>query len=162
MKKFICLLFAAGLAVSACVAQTIPNVKVENEKGETISTSSLAAGTPMIVSFWSTTCKPCIMELNAINEHLEEWSQVADFNVVAVAIDDSRSLSKARSMANGFGWNDFVLLFDKNQDFKRAMNVSTTPQSYVVDGEGRVVYSHSGYTPGSEYELFEKIKELQK
>ena len=42
------------------------------------------------------------------------------------------------------------------------MNVSTTPQSYIIDGEGRVVYSHSGYTPGSEYELFQKIKELQK
>ena len=84
------------------------------------------------------------------------------FNVVAVAIDDSRSVSKARAMANGFGWDDFVLLFDKNQDFKRAMNVSTTPQSYIIDGEGRVVYSHSGYTPGSEYELFQKIKELQK
>ena len=162
MKKFICLLFAVGLTVSACLAQNLPNVKIENEKGETITTSSLVAGTPMIVSFWSTTCKPCIMELNAINEHLDEWSQVAKFNVVAVAIDDSRSVSKARAMANGFGWDDFVLLFDKNQDFKRAMNVSTTPQSYIIDGEGRVVYSHSGYTPGREYELFQKIKELQK
>jgi hypothetical protein len=42
------------------------------------------------------------------------------------------------------------------------MNVSLTPQTYIVDGNGKIVYSHSGYTPGSELELLEKLKELQK
>ena len=161
MKKFICLLFAVGLTVSACLAQNLPNVKIENEKGETITTSSLVAGTPMIVSFWSTTCKPCIMELNAINEHLDEWSQAAKFNVVAVSIDDSRSVSKARAMANGFGWDDFVLLFDKNQDFKRALNVNVTPHVFIFDKDGKMVYSHTSYLPGGEMELIQKIKTLQ-
>ena len=54
------------------------------------------------------------------------------------------------------------MLFDKNQNLKRAMNVSLTPQTYIVDGNGKIVYSHSGYTPGSELELLEKLKELQK
>ena len=101
------------------------------------------------------------MELNAINEHLDEWSQVAKFNVVAVAIDDSRSVSKARAMANGFGWNDFVLLFDKNQDFKRALNVNVTPHVFIFDKDGKMVYSHTSYLPGGEMELIQKIKTLQ-
>jgi thioredoxin-related protein len=63
-------------------------------------------------------------------------------------------------MAQGQGWDDFICLYDKNQDFKRAMNVASTPWVFVVDGEGNIVYSHSGYTPGSEQELFEKILEL--
>lgn len=61
----------------------------------------------MIVSFWSTTCKPCIMELNAINDAMEEWLEEADFRVVAVSIDDTRSATKARSLVTGNGWNDF-------------------------------------------------------
>lgn len=160
MKKLMFMILALGAAISAS-AQRLPDVKIENQKGETVSTGSLAGNKPMIISFWSTTCKPCIMELNAINEQLEEWLEEADFEVVAVSTDDSRSVSRARSMTRGNGW-EFICLYDKNQDFKRAMQVSLTPHTFVVDAEGKIVYSHSGYTPGSEQQLFEKIKELKK
>ena len=149
------------LAVSVCPAQTMPDVKVENAAGEVISTRQLVDGKPFIISFWSLTCKPCIIELNAINEQLDEWRKEVSFDVVAVSVDDVRASSRARGMANGFDWN-FICLFDKNQDLRRAMNVSLTPQTYVVDGKGNIVYSHSGYTPGSELELLDKLKEISK
>ena len=153
------LMLALFIGVSAS-AQSLPNVNVENQEGKVVSTRELVDGTPMIISFWSTTCKPCIAELNAINESLYEWLEEVDMKVVAVSVDDSRTLTRARGMAQGQGWDDFICLYDKNQDFKRAMNVASTPWVFVVDGKGNIVYSHSGYTPGSEQELFEKIAEL--
>lgn len=154
------LMLALFVGVSAS-AQTLPDVKIENQDGKVISTKSLADGTPMIISFWSTTCKPCIAELNAINDALYDWLEEVDMKVVAVSVDDARTVSRARAMSQGQGWDDFVCLYDKNQDFKRVMNVSLTPHTFIVDGNGNVVYSHSGYTPGSEQELFEKIKKLK-
>ena len=154
------LMLALVIGVSAS-AQTLPDVKVENQEGKVISVRELVDGTPMIISFWSTTCKPCIMELNAINDSFYEWLEEVDMKVVAISVDDSRTLSRARAMTQGQGWDDFVCLYDKNQDFKRAMNVSLTPHTFIVDGNGTIVYSHSGYTPGSEQELFEKIKALK-
>lgn len=146
-----------------CVIAQIPSVKVENSKGEQINISSLIDHkTPMIISFWATTCKPCIRELNAINEQMPDWLKEAKFRVVAVSTDDSRSTAKARAMAEGNGWDDFIMLYDKNQEFMRAMNVSLTPQVYVVDADGKIVYSHTGYAPGSEQELLKAIKKLQK
>ena len=159
MKKLMFLMLALFVGVSAS-AQTLPDVKVENQEGKVVSTRDLVDGTPMIISFWSTTCKPCIAELGAINESLYEWLEEADMKVVAVSVDDARTLSRARAMTQGQGWEDFICLYDKNQDFKRAMNVSNTPHVFVVDGKGNIVYSHSGYTPGSEQELFEKILKL--
>ena len=159
MKKMMFLMLALFIGVSAS-AQSLPNVNVENQEGKVVSTRELVDGTPMIISFWSTTCKPCIAELNAINESLYEWLEEVDMKVVAVSVDDSRTLTRARGMAQGQGWDDFICLYDKNQDFKRAMNVASTPWVFVVDGKGNIVYSHSGYTPGSEQELFEKIAEL--
>ena len=161
MKKLMFLMLALFVGVSAS-AQTLPDVKVENQEGKVISIRDVVDGTPMIISFWSTTCKPCIMELNAINESLYEWLDEVDMKVVAVSVDDARTLSRARAMTQGQGWDDYTCLYDKNQDLKRAMNVSLTPHTFIVDGKGNVVYSHSGYTPGSEQELFEKIKKLQK
>ena len=160
MKKFVFLMLALFVGFSAS-AQTLPEVRVESQDGRTISTSELVDGTPMIISFWSTTCKPCIMELNAINTSLYDWLEEANFKVVAVSVDDARTLSRARAMTQGQGWDDFVCIYDKNQDFKRAMNVSLTPHTFIVDGRGNIVYSHSGYTPGSEQELFERILDLQ-
>lgn len=144
----------------AVKAQQLPDVKVENAQGEQIATKTLIDGKPFILSFWGVTCKPCLTELNALNEVIEEWRKEVDFNIVAVSVDDSRFTSRARSMAKGFGWQ-FTCVFDKNQDLKRALNVSFTPQTFIIDGKGKIVYSHTGYTPGSENELLEKLKELQ-
>ena len=160
MKKLLFLMLAVMVGVGAS-AQSLPDVKIENQEGKVVSTKSLADGTPMIISFWSTTCKPCIQELNAINDNLADWLEEVDMKVVAISVDDARTVSRARAMTKGQGWDDYVCLYDKNQDFKRAMNVSLTPHTFIVDGKGNIVYSHSGYTPGSEQELFEKIKALK-
>lgn len=160
MKK---LIFAAlALLVTSVAMAQIPSVKVEDGKGKVFNTSELVDGeTPMIISFWAVTCKPCIRELDAIAELYPDWIEEANFRVVAVSTDDARFTAQARSLAEGHGWSDYTLVYDKNGDFKRAMNVQFTPQVYVVDKNGKVVYSHTGYTPGGEYELFEQIKKLQ-
>ena len=102
-------------------------------------------------------------ELDAIYDALPDWKEEADFKVVAVSTDDSRLLAKAKSFAEGRGWGeDYVLLFDKNQDFMRAMNVSVVPHVFVLDAKGKIVYSHTSYVPGNELELFEAIKKSQK
>lgn len=161
MKKILCTLAVLLCGIGLYAQTAWPDVKVENAKGETVSTKKVLDGKPAIVSFWGVTCKPCLTELNALNEVMEEWREEVDFNIIAVSIDDSRFTSRARSMAQGYGWQ-FICLFDKNQDLKRAMNVSLTPQTFVVDADGNVVYAHTGYTPGSEYELLDKLKELSK
>lgn len=157
------MLFAAlMLLISSTAMAQIPSVKVEDGKGKVVNTAELVDGkTPMIISFWAVTCKPCIRELDAINDVYLDWIEEADFRVVAVSTDDARFTAQARSLAEGHGWSDYTLLYDKNGDFKRAMNVQFTPQVYVVDKDGKIVYSHTGYTPGGEYELFEVIKKLQ-
>lgn len=159
--QFAILLVLAVITSSVAQAQ-LPSVKVENRKGEIVNTASLVDGkTPMIISFWAVTCKPCIRELDAINDAMPDWLDEAKFRVVAISTDDSRFSAQARAWVEGHGWSDFNVLFDKNQEFMRAMNVSYTPQVFVVDKNGKVVYSHTGYTPGSENELIDVIKSLK-
>lgn len=158
MKAF--LLSLAALFIAVAASAQVPSVKVENSKGESFDTAALLEeGTPMIISFWSTTCKPCIRELEAVYEALPDWQEEVDFRVVAVSTDDSRQLAKAKSFAEGRGWgSDFTLLFDKNQDFMRSMNVTVVPHVFVVDAKGKIVFSHTAYVQGGEVELFEAVK----
>ena len=154
------LLLCLSILISFAAGAQGPSVTVEDVKGEAFNTKTLLKeGKPMIISFWSTSCKPCIRELDAIYDALPDWLEEADFRVVAVSTDDSRLLAKAKSFAEGRGWGEeYTLLFDKNQDFMRAMNVSVVPHVFVVDAKGKVIYSHTSYVPGNELELFEAIK----
>lgn len=162
MKRLVITAFLA-LTMCTCAFAQIPSVKLENMKSEIINTADLIDGeTPVVISFWGTTCKPCIMELDAIYAALPDWQEEADFRIVAVSTDDSRFTAKAKSMAEGHGWDEFTVLFDKNREFARALNVNATPQVFIYDKNGKLIYSHTGYTPGSENEIIEAIKKGEK
>ena len=40
------------------------------------------------------------------------------------------------------------------------MGFQTIPQTYLLDKSGNIVYTHSGYAPGDEYELEDQLKKL--
>ncbi len=144
------------------VAQDLPDAKVQDRRGKAVDVAGWTDGkTPFILSFWSTTCKPCLKELDILSENFDDWNTEKPFRVIAVSIDDSRSLARAKALAAGSGWDMFEVFFDVNSDFKRAMNVSMVPHVFVFDKNGKQVYTHIGYKPGDEEELFDVIKKLK-
>jgi len=160
MKKLITLfslVFALG-SVSAQEAD-FPDFSIPDLKGNKVDIKALSNdGKPVVLAFWATWCGPCILELNAINEHIEEWVDETGVKFYAVSIDDSKTLGRVQPMVNGKGWG-FDILLDTNNDLKRLLNIATPPYVVMVK-DGKIVYKHVGYQPGSEFELYEKIKEF--
>ncbi len=161
MKKYV-LIIAALLGVWQVSAQRrIPAAVLEDLQGKRYEIhQTFNDSIPVVLAFWSTACKPCIQELDALSETYEDWKQMGEFKVVAVATDDSRTAVKVRPMVKGREW-PFEVLLDKNQDLKRAMNVHSIPFVFVLDKRGNVVYSHRGYTPGSEAGILNALKQLK-
>ena len=79
--------------------------------------------------------------------------------VVAVSIDDSKSVARAKIMASGRGWDNVILLFDKNQELMHALNVVLTPQLFIFDANGKMIYSHTGYSPGDEECIYKLLND---
>lgn len=162
VRRLILFVILTLSSVMAMAQKALPNVEVKDIDGNAVNVQSiLEEGVPVILSFWYTTCKPCLQELGAVNDAFPDWIEEAEFKVVAVSTDDSRSSAKVKPMVNGRGWTDFTILLDENGDLKRAMNVQTQPTVFILDKDGNVVYTHTGYTPGSEEELFDQILKLQ-
>jgi thiol-disulfide isomerase/thioredoxin len=111
-----------------------------------------------VYSFWASWCSPCINELDELNDLQEEWKKSVNFEVIAIATDDSRTQKRVKPLVNGKDWSYKVLL-DSNQDFKRAMSIVNIPYTIVVKN-GIIVHIQNGYVPGIENELFEKLKSL--
>ncbi len=158
MKKLLPLIL---VLVSFCaISQNeLPKVDMKTLDGKTINSQELSTDdNVIIVSLWATWCVPCLKELDAISELYEEWQAETNVKLYAVSIDDSRGVTRVKPLINGKGW-DYTILLDTNNDFKRALGAATVPLTLLVKNN-QIVYSHSGYSPGAEYELYEKIKEF--
>lgn len=147
-------------AFTTDVSKKIPSVKLTTVDGETVNTGELENnGKPIIISFWATWCSPCKRELNTIAEVFDDWVDETGVKLVAVSVDDQRTKSRVKTYINGVSW-DYDVLLDPNGDFKRAMGVNNVPHTFLVDGEGNIVWSHNNYAPGDEEELFEELLKL--
>lgn len=151
-----------GLMTLLSMAQCFPDVKVEDTKGKAVRTASLINGkAPVVVAFWSSTCKYCIEEIDALSEALADLPDIS-CKVVCVSVDDSRSISRAKAMVKSHDWDGFTLLYDTNRNLYRSLNVVYIPQLFVYDKKGRQIHSHTGYSAGDELETLKIIKTINK
>ncbi len=163
MKKLIAVFASFALLVSVAFAQDrMPDVEVKTLDGAPVNAQDIgAADGPTVVAFWATWCSPCKKELDAYADYYEEWKEDLGVEVYAVTIDTRRQLSKVGPMVESKGWA-FPILSDVNQQLQQALNFQTVPQVFLLDKAGNIVYSHSGYVPGDEVEIEEKLMELAK
>lgn len=157
MKKIVFLL-SLLLTFNAFGQDELPNVDLTTMDGGTINIQKAAdSDNVVVISLWATWCVPCLKELDAISEVWDEWQEETNVELLAVSVDDSRTVKRVKPLINGKGW-DYTILLDSNNDLKRALGASTVPLTLLIKDD-KIVYRHSGYSPGAEIELFEKIKE---
>ncbi|MDG2172361.1 MAG: TlpA family protein disulfide reductase [Flavobacteriales bacterium] len=149
------------ISITGFSQKTLPNISLKTFEGDKVSVTELSSNDKIaVISLWATWCVPCIKELDAINELYDEWRTEVDFEVYAISVDDSRSVKRAKALVNGKGWEHNILL-DTNQNLKRALGASAIPETIIVKNN-KILYQHTGYRNGDEYELFEKLKKLSK
>ncbi|MDR6300915.1 TlpA family protein disulfide reductase [Mesonia maritima] len=160
MRKLLPIFTFLCIAFSITAQENIPNVDLKNLNGNEINAKELSEDKLVVISLWATWCVPCLKELDAISYVYEDWQEETGVELYAVSVDDARTVKRVRPLISGKGWNYHILL-DTNNDFKRALGASSVPLTLLVKNN-KVVYRHSGYSPGAEDELYEKIKEYAK
>src|SRR5690625_7273271 len=90
-------------------------------------------------------------ELEAIKDSYEDWQEETGVKIYAVSVDDSRTVKRVRPMINGKAW-EYEILFDTNNDFKRAVGAAAIPMLFVAK-DNQILYRRNGYAPGAEDEL---------
>lgn len=158
--KLLTAIFALLLSTAAIAQQQMPSVQVKTLDGKKVDIQDYAKnGKITVISFWATWCSPCKRELDAIADMYPDWQEDYDMELVAVTIDDARALPKVAPMVASKGW-EYDIISDTKEELKRALNVQSVPHTFVLDQEGNIVFTHSGYSPGDEYDLEDKLKKL--
>ncbi len=160
VSKFLTLAFLVlSISVFAQDEQKLPSVTVKHLDGQSVDLATYGENEKLtVISFWATWCTPCKKELDAINDIYEDWQEEFDVELLAITIDNSRQLTKVPGIVTTKGWEFEVLSADQNE-IQTALNFQTIPQTFLIDKEGNIVYSHSGYVPGDEFELEDHIRE---
>lgn len=166
MKKYIITLFVSISSIlTYAQAQDaglsrLPEITMKNTDGKDVNLADYGRNDKItVISFWATWCKPCIKELKNVNALLDDWIDDYDMELIAISVDDSRNAGKVKPTANALNW-DFDVLLDPNGEVQRAMNVANPPVTFLVNQSGNIVYTHTGYVEGDEYDLEDHIKEL--
>ncbi|MEC8757998.1 MAG: TlpA disulfide reductase family protein [Bacteroidota bacterium] len=146
---------------AAVSAQDIPSVELKDLADMTVDTRAFVekAEGPVLFCFWATWCSPCKRELNNYADLYPDWQDEIGVELVAVSIDDPRSMMRVKPYVNSVSW-DYTVLLDPNKAFARAMQVNNVPHTFLVNAEGEVVWQHNNYADGDEEELYEELLKL--
>ena len=149
-------MIAAGVSAHA----QFPSVQLKDLNGKPVNAAKLSnGGKPFVVSFFATWCKPCLRELKAIAEVYPDWQEETGMKLIAISIDEAQNAGKVRPLVDAQGW-EYEVLLDSNSELKTALGIPTVPHLLIIDGNGKIVESRSGYTEGSEEHIIEKIRKL--
>ena len=160
MKKLALLLCLFALTAWSDALAQLPAVTLKTIDGQSVKVDTLNnGGKPFIIDMFATWCKPCLRELDAIAEVYNDWQEETGVKIFAVSIDQAQNVHKVKPLVSNHGW-EYEVLIDANEDLKRALGVQMIPFTMIVDGQGKIVYKHTGYTDGAEQELLDKVREL--
>lgn len=110
--------------------------------GDTLSLDDLE-GRVVVLDFWSTTCPPCLREMEDLKVL---WRRMKPRGVTVVGLSTG---GESPAQIARFGKDrgvDYPLVVDRGA-VSAAYRVRSLPTLYVLDKTGRIAEAHSGYWP---------------
>jgi len=109
-----------------------------SEAGAAITEEALKSGEPTIVNFFASWCIPCRAE----HENLVKLAEDHNMRLVGIAYKDTPadSLRFLNELGNPFDVIGSDLMGDVGIEF----GITGVPESYLVDGDGRIRYHFRG------------------
>lgn len=126
---------------SAQVGSQVPALESRTLRGDSTTLASLR-GSPVLLNVWATWCHPCRDEIPVL-EALHKRHSGAGLRVVGVSIDDDGRRQDVRAFAERYGITYDVWL-DPDQRVMPAFSVIGVPTTFLVDGDGRLVWRKTG------------------
>ncbi len=150
------LMILALLLSATLLAEPMPEFKLADEAGKSVSLTELLGKGPVIIDFWADYCQPCKQAMPALNNLAQSYDSLT---VVLISIDAPKVQNKAKSFLKGKGYK-FVTLFDPDKTLAKKLNVTEPPHTFIMDEKGEIVMEHKGFTAGVEKEYEARVRSL--
>ncbi len=137
------------------VTDLMGQVFLEDVDGRSRNLSEFLGGKATLVSFWATYCGPCKQKIED-HQLLHDTYAEDGLTIIAISVDEPETIGQVRTFVSQRRLTLPVLLDRDCQLIDQLNPRRTLPFSLLIDGEGRMVWTHEGYAPGDR-ELFEQV-----
>jgi len=122
---------------------SVPKFKAE---GETVSLDGIKGGGPVVLNFWASWCGPCIAE----HPEITRLSKLDGVQVVGMNYKDKTE--DAQRFLTRYGDPFTTIGVDEKGRAGIEYGVTALPETFVLNGAGRVIYKHTGPIGPGDYE----------
>jgi peroxiredoxin len=157
---FISLIFISSSGMSSlksAVSLKAPEFELTGLDGKIYSSKDYYGKKSIIISFFATWCGPCLMEMPVLQRFYEN-NRYLGAELLAVNIREDEPVVQKLVDKNKLA---FPILMDKTGSVAREFKVKGIPALFIIDKNGKIVKSHTGYNPQLEKILKEDIISIQ-
>jgi len=122
---------------SPLIGAAVPEFVLQNLEGDQVFDQSLFNGEPKLLNVWASWCPSCVVEHPFLTHLSENGVQIIGLNY-----KDKRE--DAQHFLNQLGNPFSVVLFDEKGELGMDLGVYGAPETYLIDGEGRIVLKRVG------------------
>jgi cytochrome c biogenesis protein CcmG/thiol:disulfide interchange protein DsbE len=121
-------------ALTATLRALVPEFDLPSLAGPKVSLRSLR-GRPVLVSFFATWCPPCVEEAPSLEELARRLGDNATVAIVSVD-EDLNALKKFYAKGS-----QAIVVRDESRKVPESFGTSKFPESFLIDGSGKVRYA---------------------
>lgn len=132
------LMAGAALAGGVKTGDVFPDLAGFNLEGKI---PDALKGKVVLVDFWASWCEPCKQSFPVMEELHKRYAE-RGLLIVAVNVDENRPDMEAFLKKNAA---TFVVLRDPHQKLVEKTGIATMPSSFLIDREGKVRFTHTGF-----------------
>lgn len=122
----------------------VPDMRFIGKQEEPLKLSD-HRGRYVLLNVWASWCGYCIVELPGLQELKDRYADKG-LDVVAVSVDADKGIESIGRFLENRGIGDVALNHDYANEVQRSLPVNVLPVSFLIDPEGRVLYSFGGST----------------
>jgi peroxiredoxin len=135
------ILIAVFIDISPAVAR---DWTLKDTNGNDYTLSKHLDGSPVLMMFWATWCKPCKKELDSFKETIDYYADSLGVEVLLISIDTQKSMSRVKPYVESKGYKWTTLMDPDWEVLKMYGGSNKIPYTVLLDSKGSTAMKQLG------------------